>query len=220
MPFDLQHIAVCDSTNRAILNYPPNTVLWADCQTAGRGRRGHTWQSKKGEGIYFSMLLDGKIDSTLPLLTSLAILGALQNLGACNLFLKWPNDIFYKTSKIGGILVEKNVVGIGLNLKTPQVENADYPISALAEVFENMPPIEKIITSILQEFEKRREEGFLKNKSMWESHALWRGKMVRLETETGVFSGIFEGVDFQGALRLSNFKQAFFSGSLRCPSSV
>ena len=220
MPFDLQHVAVCDSTNLAVLNYPPNTALWADSQTAGRGRRGHTWESKKGEGIYFSFLLDGEIDSTLPLLTSIAILKALENLGARDLFLKWPNDIFYKEQKIGGVLVEKNVVGIGLNLKTPNVDNADYPIASLKDVFEEIPESKIIIENILTEFEKRRAEGFIKNKAVWESYALWRGKMVRLDTESGVFSGVFNGIDSQGALLLANFKQPFFSGSLRCPSSV
>ena len=224
MPFTLKHIATCDSTNRAVLEYAPNTVLWADSQTKGRGRRGHSWESKKGDGLYFSIFLKEKAESSLPLLVSVAILKALESLGARDIFLKWPNDIFYKESKIGGVLVEQTpkgcVIGIGINLKTPKLENAEYAISSLSEIFENLPESEKIIAAILNEIAQCLAQGFEKNKDFWESHALWRGKNVQLTTESGIFAGNFCGVDFQGALHLSNFNQPFFSGSLRCPSSV
>lgn len=226
-PFSLQRIPSCDSTNCAVLEYPLGTALWADCQTHGRGRRGHLWQSKKGEGIYFSIFFSHAVDSNLPLLVGVAIFKALTKLGARDIFLKWSNDIFFKEKKIGGVLVEKVrgknnkcVIGIGLNLKTPQLENADYPVASLLDVFEKMPPAQDIVQAILESFSICLTEGFAKNKAIWEENALWRGKMVRLETETGIFTGIFTGIDSQGALYLANFDKPFFSGSLRCPSSV
>lgn len=223
-PFSLVHIAECASTNISVLEYPTQTVLWADCQTQGKGRRGHSWESPKGSGLYFSLYLNQKANTTLPLSSALAVWNALTKLGAGNLFLKWPNDIFFKNQKIGGILVEQYqencVVGIGLNLKTPNIVGAPYPLSDLTQAFlpQTLPNPQQMVESIVQECALQFQQTFCAQK--WQSHALWLNQIVQLRTENGNFEGTFLGINDDGALLLSGFSEVFYSGSLRCPSCV
>jgi BirA family biotin operon repressor/biotin-[acetyl-CoA-carboxylase] ligase len=123
-----------DSTNeevrrRAAAGAPEGLVVVADSQTAGRGRRGHTWHSPPGAGVYLSLLLRPKVPAAeavaLPLRAGLATCRALRALGL-EPVLKWPNDVLVGGRKVAGILVESvtgreglvdvAVVGIGVNV--------------------------------------------------------------------------------------------------------
>ncbi|MEW6279512.1 MAG: biotin--[acetyl-CoA-carboxylase] ligase [Candidatus Eremiobacterota bacterium] len=123
-----------DSTNRvaeeaARSGSPEGTVVLARRQTAGRGRRYHTWHSPEG-GLWFSVVLRPPRVEGLSLLAGLACVGALAELGVPT-ELRWPNDLYARDRKLAGILVESRllgtrpeyaVVGIGLN-----VNNTDFP---------------------------------------------------------------------------------------------
>lgn len=100
-------------------------VVFAEEQTAGRGRTGATWHSGYGESLLFSVLL---IDCELPnellsLTCAVAVAGALGQVGGQTTRIKWPNDIILAGRKTGGILVESrqsgtvraHVIGIGIN---------------------------------------------------------------------------------------------------------
>jgi len=100
-------------------------AVFAEEQTAGRGRTGATWHSRHGESLLFSVLL---IDCQLPnellsLTCAVAVAGALGQVGGHTARIKWPNDIILAGRKIGGILVESrpcgdvraHVIGIGIN---------------------------------------------------------------------------------------------------------
>lgn len=111
-------------------------VVAAGEQTAGRGRRGHTWQSPPNAGLYFSMVVRPSAHATasLPLLTLAAGVGVREGIrGATGLApdLKWPNDVIVGRRKLAGILAEAValrtsqqavVVGVGVN-----VQAAAYP---------------------------------------------------------------------------------------------
>lgn len=97
------------------------TVVFAETQTAGRGRQGRTWYSSEGLGLWFSILLRPPVvhfqDGLLTKLTAVAL---AQELGAR---IKEPNDIFLNDKKLAGILIEARsgtnafaVLGIGLNV--------------------------------------------------------------------------------------------------------
>ena len=127
------------STNSALLNgaYGNGAVMLAEQQTAGRGRRGRAWVSPLGANIYcsvrwhFSMgiaCLEG-----LSLAVGVALVDALAELGVADVMLKWPNDLWLKGKKLGGVLVEVGgdahgecyaVVGVGLNVSMPQAAAA------------------------------------------------------------------------------------------------
>jgi BirA family biotin operon repressor/biotin-[acetyl-CoA-carboxylase] ligase len=113
-------------------------VVIADQQTAGRGRRGRTWESPPGAGIYLSLVWRPSAASSLPLVTLAAGVGVREGiLAATGLAarVKWPNDLVVGTRKLAGILAEglaigtadeTLIVGVGVN-----VMPAAYPPDVL-----------------------------------------------------------------------------------------
>jgi BirA family biotin operon repressor/biotin-[acetyl-CoA-carboxylase] ligase len=114
---------------------PSGTLLFAESQTAGRGRFRRPWFSAPGLGLWFSLLLRMEInDASIPSLSAfaaVALVRALRSLGAADAGIKEPNDVLIGGHKVAGILVETRVgsdpfavVGIGLNVNhTPE----DFP---------------------------------------------------------------------------------------------
>jgi len=90
------------------------TVVIADEQTAGRGRRGHTWFSPAGSGLYVSIVLTparARVDreratTILPLAAGVALAESVDAIAALRVDLKWPNDLLVARRKLGGILAE------------------------------------------------------------------------------------------------------------------
>lgn len=101
------------------------TVVTAEVQTAGRGRRGRTWTSAPGEGLHTSIVVRPSLAvdrwTLLPLLTGVACVRAIRHRAKVPVGLKWPNDLVVDGRKLGGILVEAEpptfaVAGIGVNV--------------------------------------------------------------------------------------------------------
>lgn len=106
---------------------PLPSLITAECQSAGRGRRGNSFYSPDGTGLYMTLLFEAKND--IPLVTpaaALAVCKSLNEFFGINAKIKWVNDVFYNEKKICGILSEcfsvngKRLiaVGIGINLTT------------------------------------------------------------------------------------------------------
>ncbi len=119
----MRWFAVLDSTNGlaaelARSEAPDGVVVGADHQTAGRGRRGRTWESRPGGSLLVSVVLR----PVPPLVTLAAGVAAAEACAAVGVpvRLKWPNDVIRDDGKLGGILSElvggAVVVGLGLNL--------------------------------------------------------------------------------------------------------
>ena len=152
------HFETIDSTNTYLKeNYEKLdnfTFVSADFQSAGRGRNNRNWKSEKGENLLFSLLIKDK--ALIDKFSSLSVISAFSIIKALNLehlSIKWPNDIYYKDSKLCGILLEavtRNeieclIIGIGLNVnqrefvgeykRTPtslyQITNQVYDIEQL-----------------------------------------------------------------------------------------
>ena len=125
------HFKEIDSTNTWLKeNYQKLedvTFVSAESQSAGRGRRGRSWESREGN-LYLSLLLKDekylKQTETISTVSAYLILKVLEGYGMKDLSIKWPNDIFVKDDKICGILLESIsineleclIVGIGLNV--------------------------------------------------------------------------------------------------------
>jgi BirA family biotin operon repressor/biotin-[acetyl-CoA-carboxylase] ligase len=131
---DLRFASETDSTNDDALRLaeegaPDGTAVLAESQRAGRGRRGRTWFSPPGSGIYLSRVVRlGAAPVTLSLVTLAAGVAAAEAVTAATglpIELKWPNDLVVGASwrKLGGLLcestgggrVETVVVGVGIN---------------------------------------------------------------------------------------------------------
>jgi BirA family biotin operon repressor/biotin-[acetyl-CoA-carboxylase] ligase len=123
---------------------PEGCTVIADRQTRGRGRRGKHWHSRKGKGVYLSLLLrPGWPAGEASLISMLAVVGVargLEALGVRQIRVKWPNDVLAGGKKIAGILVEPRVsrhlidfavVGIGINIGHTR-SDLDFPGAAAA----------------------------------------------------------------------------------------
>lgn len=115
----------------AIQGAEHGTVVVADKQTAGKGRRGRVWESLSGENIYMSILLRPEINvNQAPMITlvmAYSVVKAIRKLGFTEAQIKWPNDIVISGKKVCGILTEMftkdteidyMVVGVGINVNT------------------------------------------------------------------------------------------------------
>ena len=108
------------------------SVVVADSQSSGRGRAGRRWVSEPGRGLWFSILLpsSGVTSALVPLRTGLAVAQVLEDVvDAVDLGVKWPNDLWWRDRKVGGILCEsrsgETVVGVGVNLDSPRMTEFD-----------------------------------------------------------------------------------------------
>lgn len=129
-----------DSTNTkaqelAEKGYPSGTLVVADKQESGKGRRGRSWVSPSGTGIFMTLMIKPDINpnnaSMLTLVAALAVAKAITSVTGEEALIKWPNDIVINGKKVCGILTEMNaqfdyinhiVVGIGIN-----VYNESFP---------------------------------------------------------------------------------------------
>lgn len=129
-----------DSTNTkaqelAEKGYPSGTLVVADKQDSGKGRRGRSWVSPSGTGIFMTLMIKPDINpnnaSMLTLVAALAVAKAITSVTGEEAMIKWPNDIVINGKKVCGILTEMNaqfdyinhiVVGIGIN-----VHNESFP---------------------------------------------------------------------------------------------
>ena len=213
-----------DSTNqeaRRRIESGAETPLWitARRQTAGRGRRGRSWDTS-----------DGNLAATLLLTTVKPPIEAAQiafvaALAVCDLArafvpaslvsLKWPNDTLVGGRKVSGILVESGAlairglwlaVGIGVNLAHAP-ENLERPATALADHMRRPPPTPLEALDILAESLDRwrtvwEAGGFSPIAQAWtdRAHGLGERCVARLPAET--VEGVAEGLDADGALRL------------------
>lgn len=129
-----------DSTNikaqeLAEKGYQSGTLVVADKQESGKGRRGRSWVSPSGTGIFMTLMIKPDINpnnaSMLTLVAALAVAKAITSVTGEEALIKWPNDIVVNGKKVCGILTEMNaqfdyinhiVVGIGIN-----VHNESFP---------------------------------------------------------------------------------------------
>ena len=110
------------------------TIVTADVQTAGKGRRGRNWQAESGTSLLFSLLLRPAIAPDIApqitLLMAMAVTKAVRELTGLEAMIKWPNDVVVNRKKVCGILTEMQlkdgaidhvVVGTGINMNQTSI---------------------------------------------------------------------------------------------------
>lgn len=247
---NVEALAECESTNAVLLSRgdslrsphrgsfqsqkkPGNaalavsgSVLVADRQTAGRGRRGRRWLSAQvspADSLTFSLLWRfprGAPLSGLSLAVGVALANALAELGARGVRLKWPNDLLVETpqgfAKLGGILIELSssasgtaaVIGIGLNLQPPLEVQPDQPAAGIAATMaDGLPERHVLFAAVLRHLVLSLDlfaaQGFAPLRSAWEQANAFADRSVRLIEESGPdLVGRCRGVDDDGALRV------------------
>lgn len=225
--FNLEIMAQAPSSNtillqRAALGAPGGSVLAAELQTAGRGRRGKAWHSELGSALTFSLLwrFESGLNSLsgLSLAVGVAVVRALNKLSINDIQLKWPNDIFSQQGKLGGVLIEAQgdmlgpssvVIGIGLNYNLPGslAQRIDQPASALSEICESLPQRNRLLAAILCEQElmlsRFAQYGFAPLRQEWERYHIYQNQQIQMQMPDGsTVTGLVNGVSDSGELHL------------------
>lgn len=216
--FDIDLQQVCTSTNAVLLvraesGAPTGTVVVAEHQTAGRGRRGRQWLAAPGDSLTFSLLWrfpPGTPPAGLSLATGLAVVLALEKVDGGGTVLKWPNDLLRAGKKLGGILVElvpgaphAAVIGIGLNLRLPA--NMPAALRATSAALETGIAPHDLLATILAELLATLDcfalTGFAGLRDAWRARHAFEDAPVILSTDFAPpRAGICRGVDSDGAL--------------------
>jgi BirA family biotin operon repressor/biotin-[acetyl-CoA-carboxylase] ligase len=199
-------------------NMEDGDVLFAEVQTAGRGRHGRSWLAPVGGSLTFSMYWSfpsGYQSMTgLSLLVGLAICEALRICGVEDAQLKWPNDVYLQGRKLAGVLIEvegqigataHSVIGIGLNVSMPQGQyDVGQPYNDLSSYLGYVPDRNKLAAAIVGQLweylEKFTQTGFEPFVVDWQALDLYADKRIVLQMGEKRFSGIDRGVDSSGAL--------------------
>ena len=217
-------VATVGSTNddlrAATTTLPDCSVLVAEHQTHGRGRRGRAWVSPLGAGLWFSILArnDGGVGAMAGLSLAIAVLvaEALARVGVARVELKWPNDVWYEGRKLGGILIElagdwhgpsTAVIGIGINVALPPASKAQIgqPAADLAQVLGAAPDRNHVLAALLDALlpglAEFRQHGLRAFHARWDARDALRGRDVVVHGAEAV-AGVADGIDHEGRLRV------------------
>ncbi len=219
----LRHERRVDSTNRRLLEWaregaPHGAVLWADAQSAGRGRQGRNWLSGEGDGLYASLLLCPPAPvgrwAAFSLVAALALAEVLREGWDLPVGVKWPNDLWLDGRKLAGILLEAQggdeprlVVGIGVNLRPPAGGWPDElrgRALSLAEAGAASVSAPELLAALLERLEvhwdRFVQEGFAVFLEAWRRFDRLTGRTVTVEQDAQRQVLRVEGVDREGRL--------------------
>lgn len=213
-----------DSTNSALLKDPKynvnGTVLLAEKQHKGRGRKDRVWYSTKDLNLTFSILLTGVnyINKNINLMNfavSLAVANSIENLHQLKTDLKWPNDVLINNKKIAGILIEttsegstikRMVIGIGINVNQA-IFQGNFLIEPTSIKTELDMPVERerLLAEILNNFEDIYHRLDFNPESVlndWRAKCRMIGEKVTIIEGDSERYGIFDDIDSDGFLLL------------------
>ena len=224
--FRLVTLERCASTNEearllAEQGAAEGTLVWAREQSAGRGRRGRTWRSPRGN-LYLSLLLCPAVPlaeaACLGMVAAVAVGEALSGLlpPHAEIRFKWPNDVLVGGRKLAGILLESGstaadrlawlIVGIGVNIAS-HPPDAAFPATSLAAEGGVGSSVEAVLEavsgSLARWLDAWRAHGFAPAREAWLARAWRRGETIELRLEDATLAGRFDGLDPAGALLLA-----------------
>ena len=214
----------CHSTNSLALELcqqsyvPEGTLVITDWQTAGRGQRGNTWESHPGMNLTFSVILKPtflaiKDQFSLSMITSLAIRDYLAAMCSDPVFIKWPNDILVKQSKICGTLIENQlmgqqftyaVVGIGLNINQQQfnIPMATSLSLIVGKDFDLQDVLEGLLSHLESRYLQLRQGRAQQLKEDYLKYLYRFNEHHTFQSGDDQFGGKILGIDDQGRLRV------------------
>lgn len=241
---NLIKLLAVDSTNNFLKELlskseplPEGTVIMADEQFSGRGQQQNSWQTAPGKNLTVSLLLKPGFISLhqqfyLNMAISLAIYHTLVNYVGDGLSIKWPNDIYYKNQKMGGVLIENTVVGqhfkhsvigIGLNINQQHFEgHLQQKATSMFQILNKEFNLEQLLSLLCSQIEslylqlKSHKHALLQQNYI---NKLYQREKVSFYRQNGeVFEGIIKGVteigllqlERNGKIELYNFKEIEF----------
>jgi len=221
---NLAVIPVIDSTNQYLLDrmdqLPSGYACIAEYQQAGRGRRGRKWFSPFGSNLYMSMywrLEQGPAAAMgLSLVIGIIMAEVIQSLGAPDVRVKWPNDLYLNDRKLAGILVELTgktgdaaqiVIGAGVNLLmrsegTAEINQGWINLQEAGVDIDRNELAAKLINSLREALPIFERDGLAPFVSRWELLDNFINRPVKLLIGDREVYGIARGIDKQGGLLL------------------
>lgn len=237
---ELLFLKEVDSTNKYtkehILDLADMTVVYADIQTAGRGRMNRVWKSNSGKNLYASIVLkpSKELKEVYSNLTQYLSLVLSEVFEEYNIYpkIKWPNDVRINGKKISGILAEsifeknelKGIIlgfGVNLNCKKEDVDNIDQPATSLnietgmeidREIF-----LKKVIDKFCLRYNRFIEEGFKLIREDYIQRAEFLDKTVTVRVFDKDISGLAKNITENGALEIvdnNNEKHVLLIGDI------
>ncbi len=185
------------------------TCVWAETQTAGRGRSGRTWSSPPG-GMYLSFILRPQRPVTqipqLSLVAGLAVAQGIRHVTKLPMAIRWPNDVLFDGKKIAGILVEAStyaVVGIGMNVEM-NPHKLPEGATALRDLVAPVPDRFQLAAALMRHFEtlylQWTAEGFAAIRPMLTEYVSLFGQLVHVTTAKDHVEGQAVDLDERGRL--------------------
>lgn len=221
---NLAIIPVIDSTNQYLLErmneLQSGDACIAEYQQAGRGRRGRQWFSPFGANLYMSMywrLEQGPAAAMgLSLVIGIVIAETLQQLGAQDVRVKWPNDLYLQDRKLAGILVELTgktgdaaqiVMGAGINLamrgaEAAQINQGWINLQEAGIAIDRNDLAAKLINSLREALPLFERDGLAPFTERWKALDNFFNRPVKLLIGEREIHGIARGIDKQGGLLL------------------
>jgi len=212
-----------ESTNNFLLNSKEynteGTVLFAEYQTKGKGRKDRTWISNNAQNLTFSILLKESFiyskPNVLNLASSMAVASSIENLFQLKTNLKWPNDVLVNEKKISGILLEsvstgkkmeKIVLGIGINVNQPSFQGKfNFTPTSIKQEYRKEVEREYLLSEVLNNLEellftaKDNPEKIIND---WKNKSRFLGEKVKVQDGDNLKYGLFEEVDENGFMLL------------------
>lgn len=198
------------------------SVVFADRQTAGKGRLGRQWASPGGVNLYLSVILRPVLPPyeapQLTFLSAVAVARAIEETTGLQPAIKWPNDLLVDGCKVAGLLNEMSaetdqvafvVLGIGVNLNMSADQfPADLRAPATSLALATGQPVSRVafavrlLAALEQEYKRFLRSGFGPVREEWARRCNAYGRQVAVTVGTQALQGPFAGIDHDGALLL------------------
>lgn len=214
-----------NSTNSELLSNKNNyktsgTVLLAEQQLEGKGRKDRTWISAKDLNLTFSILLLKNIASSnqlniINLASSLAVATSIENLFQLRTELKWPNDVLINRKKTAGILLESSirgekierlVIGIGINVNQKSFPGKyNFPPTSINLEAGMEIERELLLADVLNNFEGLLHTALSNPQNLineWKLKCNMIGDRIKIIENDKTIAGIFDDIDENGYLIL------------------
>jgi len=214
------------STNSELISHRKKyinsgTVLLAEHQLEGKGRKDREWISAKDMNLTFSILL---VDVTAPanqiniinLAASLAVAASIENLYQLHTELKWPNDVLINRRKVAGILletsvqgvkIERLVIGVGINVNQKSFPGKyNFPPTSIKLETGNEIERESLLAEVLNNFEELLQSAISNPQNIlndWKAKCNMIGDRIKIIEKDKTIAGIFDDIDENGFLILS-----------------
>ena len=213
-----------DSTNNQAKREAENgaahgTLVVADSQSAGKGRRGRSWSSPVGTGVFMSLILKPELHpeyaSMLTLVVALATARALEEITGLSAMIKWPNDIVVNKKKVVGILTEMStemesihyvVAGVGINVNMDKLPEEINKTATSLRIELGKPTNRAVLIEAFLRYFEEYYEKFERDKDLsnlmvpYNERLINKGNMVKILGTNEEYVGKALGINKRGGL--------------------